>query len=74
MGTACGRCRGDARWIDAWSIQNTKNLVVAVHAKQLAVSVYRLTAVFPTSERFGLTAQMRRAAVSIGSNIAATRN
>jgi len=51
-------------------MQNTKNLVVAVHAKQLAVSVYRLTAVFPTSERFGLTAQMRRAAVSIGSNIA----
>lgn len=37
---------------------------------QLAKSVYELTAVFPTDERFGLTQQMRRAAVSIPSNVA----
>ena len=36
----------------------------------LAVEVYRVTSEFPTAERFGLSAQMRRAAVSIGSNIA----
>ena len=39
-------------------------------SRALAVSIYRLTATFPANERFGLTAQMRRAAVAIGSNIA----
>jgi len=37
---------------------------------RLAESVYALTKGFPVDERFGLVAQMRRAAVSISSNIA----
>ena len=51
-------------------MQNVKNLQVAERAKTLAVLIYRTTGEFPSTERFGLTAQMRRAALSIGSNIA----
>lgn len=40
------------------------------YAMQLAKAVYELTADFPVEERYGLAQQMRRAAVSISSNIA----
>ncbi|RIK86707.1 MAG: hypothetical protein DCC67_02525 [Planctomycetota bacterium] len=36
----------------------------------LALEVYRLTVGFPNSEQYGLTSQLRRAAVSIASNVA----
>jgi four helix bundle protein len=36
----------------------------------LTIAIYQLTSSFPDSERFGLTSQMRRAAVSVASNIA----
>lgn len=39
-------------------------------AMQLVKAVYELTADFPAGERYGLSQQMRRAAVSIPSNIA----
>jgi four helix bundle protein len=50
-------------------MKNPANLLVSPKALELADTIYRLTAEFPKSEMFGLTAQMRRAAVSIGSNI-----
>ncbi|MDD2914361.1 MAG: four helix bundle protein [Gallionella sp.] len=37
---------------------------------QLAKTVYQMTSVFPAEERYGLAQQMRRAAVSIPSNLA----
>lgn len=39
-------------------------------AMEVAEQVYRITRVFPRDERFGLTGQCRRAAVSIAANIA----
>lgn len=50
--------------------QSFKELVVWQRAVQLSFAVYKLTSSFPDSERFGLTNQMRRASVSIASNIA----
>lgn len=49
---------------------NFEKLEVWQKAIQSADLVYRLTKTFPDDERFGLTSQMRRAAVSISSNIA----
>jgi four helix bundle protein len=46
-----------------------QKLRVFHQANQLAVSIYRLTSKLPASERFGLQGQLRRAAVSIPSNI-----
>jgi four helix bundle protein len=50
--------------------QSFKELVVWQRSIDLTVDVYQLTSKFPESERFGLTNQMRRASVSIPSNIA----
>lgn len=51
-------------------MQNPKNLDVTQFSLDLALECYRTTRHFPVEERFGLTSQMRRAAVSVGSNIA----
>ena len=50
--------------------QNYKDLVVWQKGIALAKAVYQFTSKFPSEEKFGLVAQMRRAAVSIPSNIA----
>jgi len=47
-----------------------KSLIVWQKSITLVKLIYRLTASFPAEERFGLTSQMRRAAVSVPSNIA----
>ena len=49
---------------------NFEKLEVWQKAIEFADDVYRITKSFPADERFGLTNQMRRAAVSISSNIA----
>src|SRR5437016_6520551 len=50
--------------------QSYKDLNVWQKGIELAKLIYTLTARFPAEEKFGLVSQMRRAAVSIPSNIA----
>jgi four helix bundle protein len=47
-----------------------RNLIVRKRAHAFALEVYLCTRSFPDSERFGLTTQLRRAAISVVSNIA----
>jgi four helix bundle protein len=49
---------------------NFEKLDVRQEAIQFADLIYQLTNAFPSEERFGLTNQMRRAAISVSSNIA----
>lgn len=51
-------------------IQSFRDLSVWQKSMDLSVLVYRMTERFPRSEMFGLTSQIRRASVSIPSNIA----
>ncbi|KAA0206515.1 four helix bundle protein [Candidatus Uhrbacteria bacterium] len=54
-------------------MQSFKDLIVWQKAMDLAKLVYQLTESLPKNEEFGLKSQMRRAAVSIPSNIAEGR-
>lgn len=47
-----------------------EDLIVWQKAHQFVLSAYKLSRHFPTEERYGLTSQLRRAAVSIPANIA----
>lgn len=49
---------------------NYRNLKVWQQAISLVIDIYHLTENLPKTEQFGLTSQIRRAAVSIASNIA----
>jgi four helix bundle protein len=51
-------------------VQDFRGLKVWQKAHQVALGMYAETGQFPSSELYGLRSQMRRAAVSIGSNIA----
>jgi four helix bundle protein len=51
-------------------INSYKDLLVWQRSMDLVEAVYRVTARLPASEQFGLTAQMRRSAISIPSNLA----
>lgn len=50
--------------------ESFRDLVVWQRAIELTVAIYKFTGSFPASERLGLTNQLRRASVSIASNIA----
>ena len=52
------------------SLKSFKELIVWQKAYELVLEIYKITKDFPKFEAFGLVQQMRRAAVSIPSNIA----
>src|SRR5438270_1456172 len=51
-------------------MRNYRDLLVWEKAHSLTLCIYRDTQAFPKEERFGITSQIRRAAASIGANIA----
>jgi four helix bundle protein len=51
-------------------VQRFTELKVWQRSHSLVLEVYRLTSKFPSDERFGLTSQLRRATVSVPTNIA----
>lgn len=55
------------------TIQSYKDLIVWQRSVELVIAVYELTDQFPKTEIYGITAQMRRAVISIPSNIAEGR-
>jgi len=55
----CGFCMSDYKDLEVWK-----------KAIEVVAEIYRLSLSFPDSEKFGITNQMRRASVSIPSNIA----
>ena len=57
-------------------MHNFKDLKFWQKSIALSVLVYKITSIFPNEEKFGLVSQLRRASVSIASNIAegASRN
>jgi four helix bundle protein len=52
------------------AVKSYKDLFVWQKSVTLAKKIYELTGTFPDTEKYGLASQMRRAAVSIPSNIA----
>lgn len=51
-------------------MHNFQNLIIWQKAMDITEEIYRISAEFPKEERYGLTSQIRRSAVSIPSNIA----
>lgn len=54
-------------------INSYKDLIVWQKAMDLVIEIYKLTEMYPKSELYGLTSQMRRCTISIPSNIAEGR-
>jgi four helix bundle protein len=54
----------------AMKTSSFRDLIVWQRAMELTTAIYRLTQQFPREEVYGLTSQLRRAGVSVASNIA----
>ncbi|MFH1089819.1 MAG: four helix bundle protein [Candidatus Uhrbacteria bacterium] len=54
---------------DVYSIKPYQNILAWQKSYEFVIEVYRLTKRFPGEERYGITSQLRRAAVSVSANI-----
>ena len=61
---------GQEEFRNRGSVRDFRDLIVWQKAMDLAEAVYKVTKDFPRDEQFGLTSQIRRAVVSVASNIA----
>jgi len=52
------------------TIKSFTDMIVWQKAHSLALDIYRQSSIFPDEEKYGLSSQIRRAAVSVTSNIA----
>jgi four helix bundle protein len=52
------------------AVESFRELLVLQRSIQMALAVYKLTTMFPREEIYGLSSQIRRASVSVASNIA----
>ena len=56
--------------VERGNVQNFRDLKIWGKAHVLTLNIYHLSESFPPAERYGLTSQVRRAAVSVPTNIA----
>lgn len=56
--------------MEGMKVTNFRDLEVWKLGKDIVIEVYKVTAEFPRDEIYGLASQMRRAAVSLPSNVA----
>lgn len=62
--------RASVREVNETDVRSLERLVMWQRSLELVVALYHLTKHFPSEEKYGLTSQLRRAGVSIPSNIA----
>src|SRR5882724_11566053 len=70
VGGGADHCTRGRERSPANCIVPAKELIVWQKVHQFVLGIYRFTKEFPADERFGLTSQIRRAAVSVPANIA----
>jgi len=59
-----------SKHVISYPVRPYRDLIAWQKAIELVTEIYRATQTFPDRQRFGLTSQLRRAAVSVPSNIA----
>jgi len=54
----------------ASNVKSYKDLIVWKKAIEMVLEIYKIVSIFPSEEKYALTSQIRRSAVSVPSNIA----